>query len=112
MPRVVKRWGLVAVVGVAGAGPAAGALVHSGGGSTPSRSATVAAVRFVFPRRFDRRYFSSCRYLVTGVRGTCVRGVVVASYPLRPNPEGGVVRRSGTEACFWSSIAHRGRDRM
>jgi hypothetical protein len=94
MPRVVKRWGLVAVVGVAGAGLAAGALVHAGGGSTPSRSVTVAAVRFVFPRRFDRRHFSSCRYLVTRVRGTCVRGVIVASYPLRPNPEGGAAGAS------------------
>jgi hypothetical protein len=94
MPRVVKRWGLVAVVGVAGAGLAAGALVHAGGGSTPSRSATVAAVRFVFPRRFDRRYFSSCRYMVTGVHGACVRVVVVASFPLRPNPEGGAAGAS------------------
>jgi hypothetical protein len=92
MTRATKCWGLVAAVGVAGAGLAAGILVHAGGGSTRSRSATVAAVRFVFPRRFDRRYFSSCRYMVTGVRGACVRGVVVASYPLKPNPE---IARSG-----------------
>jgi hypothetical protein len=83
----VKRWGLIAVVGVAGSGLAVGALVRAGGGSTRPRSATVAAVRFVFPGRFDRRYFSSCRYRVTGVRGACVRGVVVASYPLTSNPE-------------------------
>lgn len=94
MARGMRRWGPVAVVGVAGAGLAVWALVHAGGGPTPSRSATVAAVRFVFPRRFDRRYFSSCRYLVTGVRGTCIRVVVVASYPLRPNPEGGAAGAS------------------
>ena len=88
----MKRWGLIAALGVAGAGLSAGALVH--GGSTPSRSATIAAVRFVFPRRFHRRYFSSCRYMVTGVRGACVRGVVVASYPLAPNPEGGAAGAS------------------
>ena len=89
----MRRWVLVAVVGVAGAGLAV-ALVHVGGGSTTSRSATVAAVRFVFPDRFHRRYFSSCRYMVTGVHGGCVRGVVVASYPLRPNPEGGAAGAS------------------
>jgi hypothetical protein len=54
----------------------------------------VAAVRFVFPDRFDRRSFSSCRYEVTGVRGTCVRGVVVASHPLRSNPEMGAAGAS------------------
>src|SRR5918911_3316220 len=90
----MKRWGLLAAVGVAGSGLTAGVLLHAGGRAAPSRSATVAAVRFDFPRRFDRRYFSSCRYLVTGVRGTCVRGVVVASYPLRPNPEGGAAGAS------------------
>ena len=83
----MTRWGLLAAVGVAGSGLAAGVLVHTGGGSTRSRPATVAAVRFALPRRFDRRYFSSCRYMVTGVHGTCIRGVVVASYPLRPDPE-------------------------
>jgi hypothetical protein len=35
-----------------------------------------------------RRYFSSCSYAVTGDRsGACVRGVVVASYPLNAKPE-------------------------
>ena len=87
MTCAMKRWGLLAAVGVAGSGLVAGVLLHAGGRSTRSRSATVAEVRFDVPRRFGRRYFSSCRYMVTGVRGTCVRGVVVASYPLRPDPE-------------------------
>ena len=95
----MKRWVLLAAVGVAGSGLVAGVLLHADGRSARSRSATVAAVRFDFPRRFDRRYFSSCRYVVTGVRGTCVRGVVVASYQLRPNPEiaaaGASFRRGG-----------------
>lgn len=78
---------------VAGSALAVGALVHTGAPSR-SRSATVAAVRFVFPDRFDRRYFSSCRYEVTGVRGTCVRGVVVASYPLASDPEAGAAGAS------------------
>jgi hypothetical protein len=93
MTRAMTRWGFLAVA-VAGSGLVAGVLLHTGGGSTHSRSATVAAVRFVFPQRFDRRYFSSCRYMVTGVHGTCVRGVVVASYPLRPNPEIGAAGAS------------------
>ena len=104
----MKRWGLVAAVGVAGAGVAVGILVHGGGGSARTRSATVAAVRFVFPRRFDRRYFSSCRYMVTGVRGACVGGVVIAGYPLRPNPEiGAAGGRSARGASPSSSIARR-----
>jgi hypothetical protein len=90
----MKRWGLLAAVGVAGAGVALGVLVHQVGGPTRSRSATVAAVRFVFPDRFHRRYFSSCRYMVAGIRGACVHGVVVASYPLRPNPELGAAGAS------------------
>jgi hypothetical protein len=53
------------------------------------RSASVGDLRFNFPLRFHRRYFTSSSPIVTGVHGARIHGVVIASYPLRPNPESG-----------------------
>lgn len=65
---------------------AAGAFAHSN--PVPPAIAAVGPLRVVYPSSLHRRYFSSCSYAVTGIRsGACVRGVVVASYPLKPNPE-------------------------
>jgi hypothetical protein len=50
-------------------------------------SVTVAALRLTYPGWFHHRTFRSCSYEVTGVRGACIRGVVVASYRLAPEPE-------------------------
>lgn len=66
---------------------AAGAFAHSN--PAPPAIAAVGPLRVVYDSgHIHRRYFSSCSYAVTGVHsGACVRGVVVASYPLKPNPE-------------------------
>lgn len=73
----------IAVFGVV----TAGAFAHSN--PAPPAIAAVGPLRVVYPSgSMQRRYFSSCSYAVTGVRsGACVRGVVVASYPLKTNPE-------------------------
>ena len=74
--------GAIAVFGAV----AAGAFAHSN--PVPPAIAAVGPLRVVYPSDLHRRYFSRCSYAVTGVRsGACVRGVVVASYPLKPNPE-------------------------
>jgi hypothetical protein len=84
---VVKRstsliTGVLAVFGAV----AAGAFAHSN--PVPPALAAVGPLRIVYPSDLHRRYFSSCSYAATGIRsGACVRGVVVASYPLKPNPE-------------------------
>jgi hypothetical protein len=54
---------------------------------SPTRSATVSALRLTYPASFARRYFTSCAYMVTGVRGACVHGVFVASHRLPNAPE-------------------------
>lgn len=65
---------------------AAGAFAHSN--PVPPAIAAVGPLRVVYPGSMHRRYFSSCSYAVTGARsGACVRGVVVASYPLKRHPE-------------------------
>ena len=67
-------------------GLASGALAHSD--FPPPAIASVGPLRVTYPSNLHRRYFSSCSYAVTGDRsGACVRGVVVASYPLKRNPE-------------------------
>lgn len=70
---------------VVASGLAAGAFA---GSSPPPVTVSVGSLRLTFPSTLHHRYFSSCRYVVTGVRsGACVHGVVVASYPLKANPE-------------------------
>jgi hypothetical protein len=50
-------------------------------------SASVDSLMFTYPERFSLRYFTSCDYSVTGVRGACVHGVVVANLRLGRRPE-------------------------
>lgn len=65
---------------------AAGAHAHAN--PAPAATASVGSLRFIYSGTLHRRYFSSCSYAVTGDRSeACVRGVVVASYPLRSSPE-------------------------
>jgi hypothetical protein len=51
------------------------------GGVERSQTATFGPLRFSHPASFDRRY-TSCKYIVTGLRRPCVGGVVVASFAL------------------------------
>jgi hypothetical protein len=50
-------------------------------------SAKVDSLTFAYPEHFYRRYFASCEYMVTGVQGACVHGVVVANIRLGRRPE-------------------------
>jgi hypothetical protein len=52
-------------------------------------AAVVGDVRFAHPPEYHRRYFATSSHAVTGVHGARVHGVVVASYPLKRNPEFG-----------------------
>jgi hypothetical protein len=52
-------------------------------------AAVVDDVRFAYPPQYHRRYFATSSHAVTGVHGVRVHGVVVASYPLKRNPEFG-----------------------
>jgi hypothetical protein len=83
----MKRLTVLAI----GAITAIGVLVPGASGHSNPAPASIAAVgplHLVYPSSLHRRYFSSCSYAVTGDRsGACVHGVVLASYPLRPNPE-------------------------
>lgn len=65
-------------------------------------SASVDSLTFTYPAHFDRRYFASCEYEVTGDRAACVHGVVVANMRLGRNPElgGSNVRLPLTVAKF------------
>lgn len=51
------------------------------------RSTSVGDLRFDYPRHFYKRHFSTTDPAVTDAHGIRVRGIVVASYPLKPNPE-------------------------
>lgn len=67
-------------------GPSGVSLSSSAG--TGSSSGRVSDVQFTYPRRYYTRPFASCRPTVTGQHnGRCDRGVVIASYPLKPQPE-------------------------
>ena len=71
---------------------ASSALLLSAGAGVASRLTgpswvTVGAVRATVATRFYHRYFTSCSYRVTGVRGACVRGIVLADYRLQADPE-------------------------
>jgi hypothetical protein len=64
--------------GVSLSGPAGGGL----------SSGHVSDLQFAYPRRYYARRFANCSFAVTGDRnGGCDRGVVIASYPLKPQPE-------------------------
>ena len=81
--------------GRAGSGPATVSGATSGDSLTAAASrkflpGRVSDLQFVYPRRYYARSFVNCSYLVTGdSNGGCDRGVVVASYPLRSQPESG-----------------------
>jgi hypothetical protein len=68
--------------------PSRVAAVNPGPQIPVPRSAIVDDLRLGFPLHgFHRRYFSSSNPAVTGGHGLHVHGVVVASYPLKANPE-------------------------
>src|SRR6266702_2816193 len=71
---------IVVACGIATVAVACGSVRQPG-------SATVGSLRLSYPAGFDRRYFATCSYEITGVRGGCMRGVVVASFRLPPDPE-------------------------
>lgn len=68
-------------------GPTVVALAASGSARTDP-SGHVSDLQFTYPRRYHLRAFTSCNPAVTGDRsGGCDRGVVIASYPLKAQPE-------------------------
>lgn len=68
-------------------GPSGSPSASPGSASSTGR---VSDLQFTSPRGYYARPFATCAALVTGDRhGGCVRGVVVASYPLQPQPEMG-----------------------
>jgi hypothetical protein len=70
-----------------GPGPPAG-VSGSGSASSGSSSGRVSDLQFTYPRRYYARSFATCSTAVTGdLNGGCERGVVIASYPLKPQPE-------------------------
>jgi hypothetical protein len=67
-------------------GPSGVSLSGPAGGG--SASGHVSDLEFAYPRRYYARPFENCSFAVTGDRnGGCDRGVVIASYPLKPQPE-------------------------
>jgi len=50
-------------------------------------SANVDSLTLTYPEHFYRRHYASCDFMVTGVHGACVHGVVLANTRLGPNPE-------------------------
>ncbi len=69
------------------AGVASDTLI-SASASRGSTSGRVSDLQFTYPRGYHARPFKSCSLAVTGDRnGGCERGVVIASYPLRSQPE-------------------------
>lgn len=64
-----------------------GQFVGTIAGGLPTKAAVVGDLRFGYPGNFHQRYFVSSKHAVTGTHGVQVHGVVVASYPLRRNPE-------------------------
>ena len=68
-------------------GPAVVALAASSSARTDP-SVHVSGLQFAYPWRYHLRRFTSCRFAVTGDRkGGCDRGVVIASYPLKAQPD-------------------------
>lgn len=68
-------------------GPAVVALAASGSaGIDPSGH--MSGLQFTYPRRYHLGAFTNCSFAVTGDRnGGCDHGVVIASYPLKAQPE-------------------------
>jgi hypothetical protein len=58
-----------------------------------TNKAVVGHVRFAYPAHYHLRRFATSNHAVTGVHGARVRGVVVASYPLKRRPEVGASGR-------------------
>lgn len=50
-------------------------------------SAKVDSLTLTYPEHFHRRFYTSCDFMVTGVHGACVHGVVLANTRLGRNPE-------------------------
>lgn len=62
-----------------------------------ARATSLGDLRFRYPKHnYHRRSFSSSSPTVTGGHGLHVKGVVVASYPLKPDPEVGGVGETFT----------------
>jgi hypothetical protein len=85
---------ICAVLGAVAFAESPGRFVFSsygaGGQVVPNAAAFVGDVRFLYPRNYHLRSFSSSSYAVTRVHGPArVHGVVVASYPLKRSPEVG-----------------------
>jgi hypothetical protein len=73
------------VVAVCG-GPSAESV--SASVSRGSAYGRVSDLQFTYSREYYARSFKNCSFAVTGDRnGGCDRGVVIASYPLQPQPE-------------------------
>lgn len=53
----------------------------------PTLPGVVGDLKFNYPLSYYRRNFETSDPAITGVHGTRVHGIVVASYPLKPNPE-------------------------
>jgi hypothetical protein len=68
------------------AGPPNG--LPSADSSAQGVSSRVSDLQFTYPHRYHLRAFSTCSFAITGDRkGGCEHGVVIASYPLKPQPE-------------------------
>ena len=89
---------LLLLVAAVFAGAGCGSTSKTGSGPiTPSASASgglsagrLSGLQFSYPRAYHARRFESCSAAVTGdLHGGCARGVVIASYRLRPHPEMG-----------------------
>ena len=52
-----------------------------------ANAAVIGNLRFYYPLDFHQRYFATTNHAVTGAHHIRVHGVVVASYPLKRNPE-------------------------
>ena len=64
------------------------AVAGSALAAPPARHiASIGALHLSYPARFDRRSVTSCEYRFTGVHGSCVRSLFIASRPLPAAPE-------------------------
>jgi hypothetical protein len=91
-----------AVVGAVAFGGRVAPFPTTSVAGVPNDVAFVGDVRVFYPRPYHRRYFSTTSDAVTGVHGSRVQGVVVASYPLRKSPElGGPGQRLRPDGVFF-----------
>lgn len=81
----------LAFAGAAAVFAAVGAFVFTKPPAQPTAAPTISTgvddVRFDYPLAYHHRSFSTSDPAITGVHNVRVRGVVVASYPLKPHPE-------------------------